>query len=452
MKKRIQIVTIYIIIFISCILLYIFSQYGFPSNYRIYITEEQAGHVSNFLADYMRYSEEGRLDTEDMGFPKQFYLYEEDMVLSLGDMLFLFFQEQTYEREGISDPYFILDDMVFEFVSSASDVNEAYESSLKGDIPREISGISLQDFVYQRLIGEGNYEYGVGDLNIANRVFDIAFTFDIESGRYVSEAGEVGISPCEGEDYSLGLDEEELVCDNPAYVAWMSPRSHEITYTQYSYPQVSGILGFEAILSYSEDYGVPTTNFIVKKDILAFDALNKELVDRTKMLVDRGIIEVGSHTRYHTNLGLVDEEIAIEELKESKVFLEDFFMVEVHGFRAPYLSVHKDDETHARILSEAGYAYSSEIMDYYGKVPGYDLVHKPWNTGEQFAYLTSAELKEMMAEKEYLITLDHPWNMVYQDGIILEEEPEILHNYRSLLLTAISNGAIPVLLKDLRLP
>ena len=46
-------------------------------------------------------------------------------------------------------------------------------------------------------------------------------------------------------------------------------RDKEITYDQYPYPQVSGILGFKEILSYSESYGIPTTDFIVKKDILA---------------------------------------------------------------------------------------------------------------------------------------------------------------------------------------
>ena len=61
------------------------------------------------------------------------------------------------------------------------------------------------------------------------------------------------------------------------------------------------------------------------------------------------------------------------------------------------------------------------------------------------------EFREMLHSKEYIITLDHPWNMAYKDGDYLVELPALLDNHRANVLTAISNGGIPVLVKDLNL-
>lgn len=411
------------------------------------LTNEEAEYIINFLTDFLIFSKEDKLDIWDRGFPKQFYLYDKDMVISLGDMLLLFFEKQAYEIEGISYPtYFIPKNQSFKLVNRTSDVKEGYEFAIKGSIPKKISEKDLQSFVYQTLTGDDiNFNYEIGDLNRKYRGIDIAFTFDIESGRYSAEASEIAISPCKDDNYSLGLEEDEKICDNPAYVAWMSPRDDKVTYTQYPYPQVSGILGFEEILDYSERYGIPTTNYIVKKDIVAFDILNKELVNRAKSLVKKGLFEVGSHTRYHTHLNMVDEELAKKELIESRLFLEEFFNTAVFGIRGPYLSMIGDSE-----LAEAGYSYYSNAGSYFGKVPCCDLINKPWNGEEYTAYTSPARFKKMMKEKEYIITLDHPWNMVYQDGDILTEDPEIKDNYRAIILTAISNGGILVMAKDIK--
>jgi hypothetical protein len=143
---------------------------------------------------------------------------------------------------------------------------------------------------------------------------------------------------------------------------------------------------------------------------------------------------------------MVDEEVAKKELMESRLFLEKFFNTTVFGFRGPYFSMIGDNE-----VAEAGYTYCSQAGSYFGKVPGYNLIHKPWNGEEYTAYTSPARFREMMKEKQYIITLDHPWNMVYQDGDILVEDPALPDNHRAIVLTAISNGGIPIMAKDLKL-
>ena len=69
--------------------------------------------------------------------------------------------------------------------------------------------------------------------------------------------------------------------------------------------------------------------------------------------------------------------------------------------------------------------------------------------GFMAAYKTPKEFKQTLNDENYIITLDHPWNLVYQDGDVLTEDLSIPDNYRAIILTAISNGGIPVQAIDL---
>ena len=232
----------------------------------------------------------------------------------------------------------------------------------------------------------------------------------------------------------------------------MSPHGGKTTYHDYPYPQVSGILGFREILSYSERYGIPTTNFIVKKDVLAFERLEPEIIERTKKLIEEGLFEVGSHTRYHTDLGMVNLSIARREVKESKFFLEQYFNLKVHGFRSPYLSkIGGKQILHEQVLIDASYEYYSDSGGYSNK----GIIHKPWNSEgfghDYFSFKTPKDVRQLIDTKSYIITLDHPWNIVYTHEDVVHETPETPDNLRINILTAISNGAIPVMTKDIRI-
>src|SRR3989338_4676375 len=79
---------------------------GIPAD-TIVLTTEEADYIMNFLTDFLVFSEEGKLGMPDRGFPKQFYLYDKDTVISLGEMLSLFFQLQSYEAKATKQPFFI---------------------------------------------------------------------------------------------------------------------------------------------------------------------------------------------------------------------------------------------------------------------------------------------------------------------------------------------------------
>jgi len=396
-----------------------------PDGDFIMLSDEDARYALNYLDDFI--SLHGSL-------PKQFYLYKESAIVTLGQLLFLHCVDAIN-----SSVYFYPKKSAFSFGDGVSDESSCYDEAIKGQIPSNLGRMLTGSEI-------------VPPLNQKKRGPDIAFTFDVESGRYVPYNTSPAVSPCENANFSLGLNKDEIICDYPALVAWMSPVKGDVTYTEFPYPQVSGILGFKEILDFSERYGVPTTDYFVLKDLRAFDILDPDLTRRAKALIDDGLMEAGSHTRYHTDLSAVDETVAMRELVESKKDIESFFDTTIYGFRSPYLSIIKDPATHAKAVSDAGYKYYSQAQDWYvGKVPGLSLIDKNWNTVEYLAYMDESKVIDLVAENGYLITLDHPWDLFYDDGAYLLENPENAVQYRKNLLTTISEGAIPAKAKDMRL-
>ncbi|MBT5022204.1 polysaccharide deacetylase family protein [Candidatus Woesearchaeota archaeon] len=420
-------------------------------------------YVKNFVKDYMLYSSEGEFELENRGLPRQYYLYNQDELISLGKMLFLLCQAETFNAMGVEpEEYFVPREQLYEFGLEPQNVVGCYARGLTGEIPQEVlatvdgadSIVKLEDALFFVLTGDDEgFEYSINsvdDLNIEVRGINVGFTFDVESGRYVFEENNFAVSPCEFVTYGIGLNSSELICDDPALVAWMSPRRGTVSFDEYAYPVVSGIVGYDQTLSYGELYGIPVTNYYVQKDLLAFEETEPELISRTQKLVDLGLIEVGSHTRYHTHLGLVDKDVAKLELIESREFLEEYFGSSVVGIRAPYQSMIGDEKTYAVALGDAGYEYFTQLGEYVGLVPGSNVLHKQWNGNWQyFSETKSDEVIFMLDNKDYLITLDHPWNMAYADDVVLKEKPDSLVNHRANILSVVANGGIPTLAKDI---
>jgi peptidoglycan/xylan/chitin deacetylase (PgdA/CDA1 family) len=415
-----------------------------PNARYIRITDKESEYIFNFLADYLVLSDRNRLD----GFPKQAYLYSKDIHISLGKLLFLTCEKEAYTESGVTErTYFVPKTMRYGVSGDAVSFTECYRQALMGDLPAMLNGSRLEDEIHRAFTGYSYPIYQFGELNAESRGPEVAFTFDIESGRYVQINSSPYTSPCE-ENYSIGLSAQEMVCNEPSYVAWMSPRADQVTYSGYPYPAISGILGFFDILSYSQRYGIPTTDFATKKDILSFKVLEPSLVEQARALLSEGLIEVGSHTRYHTDLGLVDADIAEREIRESKLFLEEFFNTTVFGLRPPYLSLPVDMHAFSEWLRSANYTYYSNYGDRFEIVDG--LINKPFNTGRYGANLTTSDVKALLKEKPFVVFLDHPWNLIYNDKTVLSESPDNEENYRANVLTVISEGGIPVMLKDLK--
>ncbi len=384
------------------------ARYLEPKN-AIFLSLEEFSFVKNFYRDYLDMQD--AIDLNFKGHPKQYYLYYQDEVLSLGDMLLLLAEEEAYIKSGLEPVYFVLKGKEYSYGG------EDYGDMLDGKA------------------------YVDSELNQRLRKSDIAFSYDIESGRYVHQ--ETGISPCS--DPVFLRHAENPVCADADINPWFS----EIVGDETGWPWVSGLSGIDLILDISEDYGIPATFYMVGYEVSVYEELEPDIVDRIQRLVDSGFIEIGSHTYHHSLLGK-DIDRDKEEANASRKFLEEKFETDVVGFRGPYLSLIGDDvEVNAEVLGSLGYEYASNEDSYSGEgaegkpIRAYTLAHAPGSFLVQLGWWY-----------DDIIVLDHPWNMYYSE-IEVDDQIKLIKNsrsaelYKAKVLASVSYGFVPSLVRDI---
>jgi len=411
-----------------------------PNKENTLLDETELGYIENYFNDYINLSNLRKMDLYHRGYPKQYYLYSRKKILSLGDMFLLFCEKEAYKQSKRDPVYFVMPNKAY----SLNGTYPCYASMLEGKVPKGIG---------EKFYGS-KIEFPIAELNQHKNRLAIAFSYDIESGRYLNKGNdENGIGPCTDEVYSLGIPKENLDCNDADYTAWFTPLLGQARFTEYPYPWVSGILGFKEILSFSSKYGIPSTYYIVAREINVYEELAPEVVEETKYLVKQGLVEIGSQTYYHTRLGIHSIDFDKEQILASKAFLENEFDTNVTGIRGPYFSlIGNSTETNAKVLNALGFSYSSnEYTSYISKIS--EAPNKPVN-----AYILSHAPASLISLfpvwYTYVITVDHPWNMYYseitKDGYTyLEENPIISDYYRAMVLSTISEGYIPYLVKDI---
>ena len=94
--------------------------------------------------------------------------------------------------------------------------------------------------------------------------------------------------------------------------------------------------------------------------------------------------EIGLHGHTHEHLAILGEGKFKNELSEGKQILEDVLGREVIGFRAPYFSLTNKSEWAHKILSDAGFKYSSSVLPVWNPQAGFPNAPKSpfvWNSG-----------------------------------------------------------------------
>lgn len=406
-----------------------------PSERTVVLSEREAEWVLNFLRDYLEFSSMGIMNTA--GWPKQFHLATKNATLSLGDMLLV-----VCEVEKKSPILFVPKNNEYEL----SEEGDCYTALLDGKVPSKIGNKRAEQVFYDALKGtKRQIPFAFGELNQRIHKLDWALSYDIEYGRYVPKVGvtRATFSSCEIAPEYLTPEQ----CENADFAGWPSNSTGTWWYGEYGYPLSSGLLGWRWILELGDDYGIPTTQYFVSKDLDLFSRRDPVLFEVAQNLAREGLLEVGSHTRYHTRLSEVPYSTAVTELRESKKELEEKFNVTVSGFRNPYLSlINNSIELNEQALSETGYSYYS----LYGvhrtvNINGSSVEHKPINF---FGYLGYAEknLLERGLNLPYVISLDHPWNILFHEkttpqGIMLDEAPQQPIQTKAFIFEAMSEGA-----------
>ncbi len=395
--------------------------YLLPGKTQLILSKEEFEYISNYFLDFQKYFFE---------LPVQYYLYKKNHVVSLGDIILLQCEKEAFERNSRLPVYFIPNENVYEEGYIEED---CYKSIIINN--KQPTNLEILDIEYQ-----------AEDFNSKKTTTKISFTIDVESGRYLNEGnkGEHSINQCEAEIYSFGLEEHEKICDNADILPEFSNYIGEIE----QYPWITGIKGFNEILDTSLEYGTPTTNFIVIRDLKVFEQLDPMIIRKIETLIEKDLIEIGVHTYYHRRLGgdILDDK---EDLKKSKKYFEQRFGIVIDGMRSPYFAhVENDRIKHAEVLKKLDYAYFSHFG-------GFEDLDGVSSLGQNFFLSQGLDnLKNFIKENPYVLTISHSWDIGYygeekEGEIYLKQDDEELAYFRKAILLSLNEGAIFVKTKEL---
>jgi len=411
-----------------------------PNKNTVILTEQEAKWVKNFMRDYLEFSAQGIIS--GAGFPKQYRLFTRNATLSLGDMLFVLCQLSKREQPIIYAPR----DQQY----GGGGGTDCYASLLEGRVPDVIDAKRAEQAIYEQVSDvTRTIPFAFGDLNQKKHALDWALSFDIEYGRYVPAEGVTPASATTCAVTSKYLSAEQ--CKDPDFAGWTTPAKSVWWFGEYGYPVSSGLVGWRYILELGSNYGIPATHYIVSSDAHVFAEKDIALLKLSQKLAQQGLIEVASHTRHHTRLDKVPELVAREELLQSRLDLERLYDVPVTGFRPPYLSmVNGSTAATEAALRDAGYSYYSV----YGDQPGTLVKHKPINFFGYLGYATPELLDAAFSQRRQVISLDHPWNILFREQgepVVLEEAPAQPVQTKALILTALSRGAHFTTVRDIEI-
>jgi len=298
--------------------------------------------------------------------------------------------------------------------------------------------------------------------NIENKKY-VEFTMDYESDRPVfsntytqdklivdKNATSIGINPklinkmC-AYNYCTYPEDYEKVNYTSNEVAWYTAikRNEEIIFPD-CYPYCGVIEGTPRILNnFIHKYGFPMTWHMTGDSIIAINT-QPELLIKIKELKNQGLLDLGLHTMYHTNIGEVSSNFTNKSLTDNYQIFTRVLEHEPTQFRAPYLSL--PQKSYYEILKRNNITFDNEVAQDKTCILASDCnyVHIP-NTEIYFIKLDwKIETKDDLLN----IYLSHPWEILYEtEGtpIYLKESEEAENKVFKKWLYLVGNeGLIPI--------
>lgn len=420
------------------------SGFRLMPNDRFYtVTRQEYEYVANFMREYLQLSSQGIIDEPLRGYPKSYHLATRDRTLSFGDMVFLLCEAAAYN--GTAEGYFVPANKKYTVADDVFDASACYRHALAGYVPLSINHTAMSS-----LLGNGSYYPWDEMVNEKGRKGLLALTFDVESGRYINgrNKGLSAIDPCSSDVARKGLP-AGVSCDDADLIGWFTNVDGEPN-GSIPYPWSSGIIGYRDILELSTQTGIKATHFMVVRELEVYREYDPLLLEQLRAAAAAGLVEVGLHSRYHSNLEHADPEHVAQELAEDKLLLETAFGTAVQGYRAPYLSILQNNlSLHESALLAANFTYYTHDLG----TRGVSLQHKPYT----MYYLAERDISEIGGHANYYgyaMSLDHPWNLYYSevrsgDDWYLQYNASRAGRAKALVLEAVSEGYVPVTVREL---
>ena len=296
------------------------------------------------------------------------------------------------------------------------------EKYIKGKLPQAIMPKKLY---FERTI-KWNSKYAEGK----NR--HTVYTIDFESDRpiFASEFDKSTMSKQinSSSDYGLNPRYLKVICysdtctlpkdyNSTNYtseeVAWNTAVLNiagEVIYPE-CYPYCGALNGTDIFINdFIIRYNLPMVWHMTGGSIIALASKGNMTVEEIKKLNREGLLDLGMHTMYHSELKNISYEFLANTLKENKNLLLRIFNLAPVQFRSPYLSI-AENNSHLFILNMLNISADNELEEIDSYCKGINNCNYEYN----IASVKIAKQDYTISEQDNLVNIFviHPWDMLF---------------------------------------
>ena len=231
-----------------------------------------------------------------------------------------------------------------------------------------------------------------------------------------------------------------------AEIAWTTAikKDNKIIYPD-CYPYCGATEGTYILFKeFIDKYGFPVTWHMTGNSIIAI-ASKPELLNKVLEHKNNGLIDLGLHTMYHTNIKKVSPNFRKESIKKNYEVFRHVFNDTPIQFRAPYLDI-PEDYLPDYYLSSYGLLADNEVPSVYSECNATASCNYEFFSNSNVSFV---RLDWQIDKKDQLLNvyLSHPWELLYEtegNPIFLKESDNAkLNVFKKWLYQVGKFGLIP---------
>jgi len=324
------------------------NYFGHPPKYVIYNKEvKNLAETYTLFTQYLSYSSDQTIP--NINFKKNYFRTKKECNKKSKDIILSILKLQKYFEEKNQAPLAIKIDNCY-----ISNADFLYL------LAKMISDESSSGYIKNEYLIQQNYFEHIIEWKAQKPEQEqyVTFTMDYESDRPVfseeythdkdtvnKDVKSIGINPklfspiCYNESCTLPADYKTKHYSSYE-VAWYTPviKQDKIIYPD-CYPYCGVLIGTPILLNeFIEKYGFPVTWHMTGSSIIAMTS-KPELLEKVKEYEEKGFLDLGLHTMYHTNIAKVTPKFVKLTLNQNYKIFQSVFNKNPIQFRAPYLDL-----------------------------------------------------------------------------------------------------------------
>jgi len=208
----------------------------------------------------------------------------------------------------------------------------------------------------------------------------------------------------------VGYKTENYTSEEVAWFSAVFDSSGDVIFPS-CYPYCGVLEGTRIIIDdFILRYNFPMVWHFTGRSMIVLAIKEKGLLDEIKGLNKEGLLDLGIHTMYHSNMEDLQEDYVNDTIRENYMLFKNLFNITPMQFRSPYLVLAKDN-FHLEVLSSMDIPADNEIHEIDRYCYGIDKCNYEYN----LTTLNICRVDWRYNDIDYLfnIYLLHPWDFVF---------------------------------------